>query len=353
MSEDLSENPWNVVTTSLKEAGISPLAVLVSFLVPLVPLVGLFILALTQAETPLPPPAGCRRLGLTGRSNLEDQYSKQYAKGAASTAAKPWSVKALFVYPLKSCAPVELEKTDVIRTGLKYDREFSFAQYVTSLPTLEGKVTSEWQFMTLRKFPRLAKVEPEIWVPDPSAHDYSEDGEWVKSEGCIVVRFPFSPDTDFSLEGILNYGKLLAAKLARKSEPMLEFRIPFNPSQERIKSKGYKNEVLKIIRDSPVALNISSEIDLEVLAKLRYTVGAANPIALFRVDSDKYREVFRNAPKQQDVGFQTVIGLQDDVSHVMLGSCCTTLITASVPSTYPKSCLSSRRCSPNGQGQSH
>lgn len=293
---------------------IAPTTLLVTLLVAVSPLILLLGLALTQGDARLPPPAGCRKLGLKGRSNLEDQYSKKYAKGGEATPAKPWSIKALFVYPLKSCAGVELEKGEVIRTGLKYDREFSFAQQVTSLPSLEGKVTSEWHFMTLRKFPRLAKVEPEIWVPDPSAQDYREDGEWVKSEGCIVVRFPFSPDTDFSLQGILNYGKLWAARLAKKAEPMLEFRIPFNPTKERAESKGYKNEVLKIIKDSPTALNVGSELDPEILAKLRYTLGAANPITLFRIDPSKYREVFRNAPKEQDVGFQTVIGLQDDVS---------------------------------------
>ncbi|KAI8931289.1 hypothetical protein NX059_011634 [Plenodomus lindquistii] len=284
----------------------------ITFLISLSPLIFLLALALTQGERRLPPPAGCRKLGLKGHGNLEDQYSKKYAKGGEPTTAKPWTIKALFVYPFKSCAAVELEKSEVIRTGMKYDREFTFAQQVTSLPSLDGRVTSEWQFMTLRKFPRLSKVEPEIWVPDPSAQDYREDGEWVKSEGCIVVRFPFSPDTDLSIQGILNYGKLLAAKLSRKSEPMLEFRVPFNPTKERAKSKGYRNEVLKIIKDSPVALNVGSEIDHETLAKLRYTLGAANPITLFRIDTNKYREVYRNAPKKQDVGFQTVIGLQDD-----------------------------------------
>ncbi|CBX90833.1 hypothetical protein IAQ61_002310 [Plenodomus lingam] len=298
----------------LHDAGLdfSLSTVLITLLASFSPLIILLALGLTQGNSRLPPPAGCRKLGLKGRSNLEDQYSKKYAKGAEATPAKPWTIKALFVYPVKSCAGVELEQGEVIRTGMKYDREFSFAQLVTSLPSLDGKVTSEWHFMTLRKFPRLAKVETEIWVPDPSSKDYREDGEWVKSEGCIVVRFPFSPDTDFSLQGILNYGKLFAARLARKSEPMLEFKIPFNPTNEHAKSKGYKHEVLKIIKDSPVALNVGSEIDPEILAKLRYTLGAANPITLFRIDMNKYREVHRNAPKKEDVGFQTVIGLQDD-----------------------------------------
>lgn len=303
----LADNEDNVMMERILLAGI----------VGLLPFVILLVLGILQSPGALPPPAGCRKLGIKGRSNLEDQYSKRYAKGGDPTPEKPWTIKALFIYPLKSGGPIELEKTEVIRTGLKYDRQFTLAQQVTSLPSLDGKVSSEWQFMTQRSFPRLAKVETEMWVPDPSARDYKEDGEWVKSEGCLVVRFPFTPDTDFTLEGLANYGKIMAAKLAGKSEPTLEFRIPFNPSQERIKSKGYTKEVLHIWMDTPVALNMTSEVDREAFEKLRYTLGAANPIALFRIDTNAYREVGKNAPKKEDVGFETIIGMQDSVSYIL------------------------------------
>jgi hypothetical protein len=331
----MAENVEQMLTAAnglLKEAGINlPLqTILLTTASCIAPLMLLLVLAALKTPKSLPPPAGCRKLGLQGRSNLEDQYSKRYAKGGDPTPEKPWTVKALFVYPLKSAAPVELNKGDIDRTGLKYDRQFTLAQQVTSLPTLDGKVTSEWHFMTQRKFPRLAKVETEIWVPDPSASGYKEDSEWVKSEGCLTIRFPFSPDTDFTMEGLINYGKIILAKLSRKSEPMLEFRVPFNPPQERIKSKGYRNEVLHIWKDSPMALNVSSEIDREVFEKLRYTLGAANPIALFRIDTNAYREVHKCAPKKEDVGFETVIGMHDSVrmhlicSHIfrLLILCC-------------------------------
>ncbi|CAI9635967.1 mosc domain containing protein [Alternaria burnsii] len=297
----------------LREAGINITlqTILITTVSCIAPVILLLLLAALKSPASLPSPAGCRKLGIRGRSNLEDQYSKRYAKGSDPTPQKPWTVKALFVYPLKSGAPVELDKSDIDRTGLKYDRQFTLAQQVTSLPTLDGKVTSEWHFMTQRKFPRLAKVETEIWVPDPSARGYKEDGEWVKSDGCLIIRFPFSPDTDFTLEGLINYGRIMLAKLSRQSEPTLEFRVPFNPPQERIEKKGYRNEVLRIWKDSPVALNVSSEIDREVFEKLRYTLGAANPIALFRIDANAYREVHKCAPKKGDVGFETVIGMHD------------------------------------------
>ncbi|KAF2124958.1 hypothetical protein P153DRAFT_434668 [Dothidotthia symphoricarpi CBS 119687] len=313
MSSNILDDYIASAQKTLADAGINltPLTILITLLVPLLSLVVLFGIVSSQGDKPLPPPTGCRKLGLRGRSNLEDQYSKKYARGADPTPAKPWTVKALFIYPVKSCGPVELEKSDIVRTGLKYDRQFSLAQQVTSLPSLEGEVTSEWHFLTQRKFPRLAKVEAEVWIPDPLAPGYKEDREWVKSEGCVVIRFPFSPDSDFSLGGLKNYAKIMAARLARRSEPMIEFKIPFNPSQERIMSKGYTNEVMNIWKDAPVALNMNSEVDREVLAKLKYTLGTSNPIALFRIDTKRYREVQKCAPKPEDVGFQTIIGMQD------------------------------------------
>jgi len=312
-------NPWHEEVAnpiSLLLEKVSPAVLLSTVLAALVPVIFVLGFTLLQRDTSLPPPVGCRKLGLKGTSNLKDQHSKLYARGGTRTPSNPWTIKALFVYPVKSCAPVELSEGEIIRTGFKYDRQFSLGQFVTSLPSLDGKVTSEWQFVTQRKFPRLAKVETEVWVPDPSAPGYKADGEWVKSDGCIVVRFPFSPDTDFTFEGLKNYGKIIAARLAGRAEPTLEFRVPFNPSEERIKSKGYKSREFKIWNHTPEALDVSTEIDPEILAKLKYTLGTSNPIALFKIDTNKYREVKQNAPKKEDVGFQTVIGMQDSVSTI-------------------------------------
>jgi hypothetical protein len=319
VSNGAGDNP-GLFQQTLSDAGINvaPVTLLITLLVCLFPVIVALVLALSQREAPLPAPSGCRKLGIKGRSNLHDQYSRLYARGGTRTPGNPWTVKALFIYPLKSCAPVELDESDVFRTGLKYDRQFTLGQYVTSLPTMDGKVHSEWQFMSMRKFPRLAKVETEIWIPDPSAPGYRKDGEWVQSDGCLLVRFPFSPDSDFSLEGLKNYGKILAAKLAGRPEPMLEFRLPFNPTKERIKSKRYTNQELRIWKDAPQALDVSSEVDREIMAKLKYTLGTSNPVALFRIDPEKPRVVMKNAPKKEDVGFQTTIGMQDSVCNKTL-----------------------------------
>ena len=326
-SHNILDDFLSSIETTSRSIGlrVTPLTLLATIFAFLLPVGFFFLLAISQREEPALPPAGCRKLNKCGTSNLADQFSKKYNNGGEQSPSNPWQVKALMVYPLKSCAGVEIDKIHVGRQGLKYDRQYTFAQQVTSLPTLEGKVTSEWTFITLREFPRLAKVEVEMWEPDPESPDYRKDGEWVTSEGCIVVRFPFTPDTDFSVEGLKNCGKILAAKLAGNSEPMVEFHLPFNPTKERMKSKGYRKEKMKIFFDLPLALNAGCEVPEETMAKLKYTLGVSNPLTIFRIDPNSPREVLRNAPKKADVGFQPSVGMHDLVSRLLsiVHSCAT------------------------------
>ncbi|TKA77082.1 hypothetical protein B0A55_03566, partial [Friedmanniomyces simplex] len=78
-----------------------------------------------KSTTPSGVP-GCRRLGLTGRSNLRSQYEQR----PSSSDGHP-RVKALFIYPIKSCRGVELATAEVESSGLKYDRRLTFAQLVS------------------------------------------------------------------------------------------------------------------------------------------------------------------------------------------------------------------------------
>ncbi|OCL05813.1 MOSC-domain-containing protein [Glonium stellatum] len=322
MLPDLSFEP---IRGALKFPSLIFGSTLLSLLIPIIVLV---TWKLQQRRYEDISPAGCRKLGLRTRSNLSDQYSPKYSTGSESTITKDgsslWKVKALFIYPIKSCCGVELSRGDILRTGMKYDRQFSFAQEVTSLPSSQEQadgshsVKSEWNFITQRTFPRLAKVETKIWVPDPTSPTYSPEAEFVKSEGCVVIRFPFSPDVEFSWEGLRAFIAILAAKISGKAEPIVQFCIPFNPTLERMRQKGYTSEKMKIWKDMPEALNMGVEIPDDVKAKLKYSLGVSNPLTLFRIDTTKFREVFKCAPKKEEVGFQPIIGMADSYPlHIM------------------------------------
>jgi uncharacterized protein YcbX len=78
------------------------------------------------------------------------------------------TLAGLFVYPIKSCRGIALDRAVLTRAGLMHDREWMV-------------VTREGRFLTQRELPRLARVEPAL-----------EDGR-------LVVRAPDQPELAIDL----------------------------------------------------------------------------------------------------------------------------------------------------------
>ncbi|KAK6007807.1 hypothetical protein QM012_004621 [Aureobasidium pullulans] len=276
-----------------------------------------------DAESTVP---GCRRFGLVGKSNMADQYSHEH-NGENLKSAAACRIKALFIYPIKSCKPVEIDHDDVILTGLRYDRQFCFAQLKTEEAEKEEgdlsvgtKWVHNWKFITQRNVPRLSQVDVKVWVPDPSSPSYSPEAEWVRSKGCIVCSFAFTPEWSWNLEGLKTAFSLLKTKVAQRdirAEPRITFKLPIAPDEKR--SQKYSREVMKIWKCSPMAINITSEIPTDTLAKLKYFLGVSNPLALFMADPLNHRQVFRNAPTAEEAGYQPGVGFADAYPLSIMG----------------------------------
>jgi uncharacterized protein YcbX len=59
------------------------------------------------------------------------------------------TLSAIYVYPVKSCAGVEVQRWDVVPKGLRYDRQWMI-------------IDAENRFLSQRKLPRMALIKPEI-----------------------------------------------------------------------------------------------------------------------------------------------------------------------------------------------
>jgi hypothetical protein len=195
---------------------------------------------------------------------------------------------------------VELAQGRVVRTGLEYDRQFTLAQRKKS----ENSHT--WHFITQRSYPLLACVRTEIWVPDPSSPSYAPEADDVKNGGAIIVFFPYIAKGFWE-----HLTKFLAILRGIKLER--SFRFPYNPTSETIEKNGYSLENMTIWRDSPLALNMSVHLPPE----LKVFVGVPNEIALFRVLEGQEREVFRCAPRKEELGRQPITGFADSVSNFL------------------------------------
>ncbi|KAI9663037.1 MAG: hypothetical protein M1821_008085 [Bathelium mastoideum] len=199
-----------------------------------------------------------------------------------------------------------LERGDVIPTGMRYDRQFSFAELVPVSKTDREKPkfpkgyksNYHWKSITQREYPLLTKVKIEVWVPDETCLTYSAKEPNVANGGVLLVSFPDPNDDRFNIT----------------------FQIPFNPCEARIKRMNYSEETVQIWVDFPKALNVTSEIPADVLAKLKEFLSSQRlrklkNLALFRIDSNRekkqLREVYRGAPKKEEIGYQPVVGFAD------------------------------------------
>lgn len=275
----------------------------------LIPALTIAFFALRNRWSEEKQPRGCRKLGLRAQSNLADEWDAKYAVGTKSGRNEhgetTWRVKSLWIYPIKSCRGVELNRGTVVSTGMEYDRMFSFAQLRSPFPVSQDTPNSEkaahqWKFITQREFPLLAKVITEVWVPDPSSPTYSPKEPFVQSGGALVMTYPFEED---GWKGVLSRLRVSVGG----SESRRSITIPFNPTADQIKEKEYTMERMAIWKDSPQALNMGASLPPE----LQYSIGVRNPLALFRVAREHERKVFRCAPREEQLGYQPITGFAD------------------------------------------
>ncbi|KAL4865382.1 hypothetical protein BDV12DRAFT_174806 [Aspergillus spectabilis] len=263
-------------------------------------------------------PKGCQRLGVSPvQSNLQDEYDPNYSRGIPENSTdehrRPaWRVKALFTYPIKSCAGVELDAADIVATGFAFDRQFCFAEDVAPAnSTTQTGASAEdqeanWTARTLRNrgFNRLALIRPEIWVPDPSVEGYSPELEEFKSQGVLVIYYPRVGHN--AIHSIFLKLGIYLNLLQRETS----FAVPLHPPPDL--EPTYPLTAVKIWKDNPLAYNYGHHIP----DSLHHFLNPSNPnqrgrLALFRVNPSHRREIYRNAPRKEALGFQPATGFAD------------------------------------------
>ncbi len=253
---------------------------------------------------------GCKKLGLQGSSNLADEYHPKYTRSnpqsSADTATEPWRIKALFTYPVKSCAPVEFDLAGLSSTGLTWDRQFCFAEYTTPPGISDSEEKNRrWMFQSLRRsgYERLVHVRPEIWVPDPAyarTHRISDSNR----NGVLVINYPnLSPGTP--LERLLTRTGLFPDLIPKESS----FQVPLLPPN----NESYPLDPISIWKDMPLAYNYGRHVPADFKAYLE--IPERTPFTLFRASPIHYREVHRNVPGQGtgpgQIPYQPIVAFPD------------------------------------------
>ncbi|OAA51414.1 Molybdenum cofactor sulfurase [Metarhizium rileyi] len=141
-----------------------------------------------------------RRVGVSpGQSNMSDQYDSRYdvpeGEGRPSIG-RPVRIKAIYLHPVKSFAPVEVSRALLTKSGFMYDRCFAIAAEVTE-PEPEpdsdpgtGARRKFWRFISQRTKPAMSLIKTELWLPHESSNPVDV---LVRAGGCVLIRFP-DPD---------------------------------------------------------------------------------------------------------------------------------------------------------------
>lgn len=289
----------------IQPSGTAYIAVTFACFLPAIILGLLYLIDLDSRGT---EPKGCRKLGLRIQSNLADEHDEHYSNPQEDEGDAKWRVKSLWIYPVKSCTGVELNRCTVIGTGMEYDRQFCFAQLTSKFPaglteSTEEKAEHNWKFITQRTIPAMARIRPEVWVPDPASSTYSKKHSNIQSGGVLVIKFP-------SVAGETGLLKKAASLIG--GEPYKTVHIPFDPTSDQVSKNGYAIEDMEIWKDNPTSLLMASTENSDSwIQDLRFYLGITNHLALFRVSKKQPREVYRCAPHRDELGYQPTVGFQD------------------------------------------
>lgn len=271
----------------------------------------------------LDPIRGLKRLGRPATRNLSKEFANQVPNGGQQNGhaippdGETWKVISIFNFPIKSCFGIELDMAEVMETGFKYDRRFSFAQFSPSVKESKSKTqqwdhkSPQWEFITIRAHPALTRIKTEVWIPDDALLDYEKDDPFIHSGGCLVGSFTFVPTISLSAQGLKNLRSIIAARIAGRKEPKFYFRIPYKHTAEQIEASNKANTHMIIWRDFPSAVDVGSSIPSHIKANLQAFLGITNPLTLFRVHTSKPRKLFKNAPAPSQLGYQANVGFQD------------------------------------------
>ncbi|OAA72592.1 MOSC, beta barrel [Cordyceps fumosorosea ARSEF 2679] len=154
------------------------------------------------------------------KKNMKDQYDDKYAIPEGTPTDGPVTIKAIFIHPIKSCAPVEVDKAVVTKAGLLYDRCFAFAVDAEDKKSDEKKSTL--QFISQRTKPKMSLIHTELWLPreggdvkDPLVH----------AGGALRITFPDPerPTLTRRLQACLE-------QLRWNATPRYSFVVPLTPT---------------------------------------------------------------------------------------------------------------------------
>lgn len=268
-------------------------------------LLSIFFVVIIQsgnAQTTRTGVKNLRRIGLM-TSNMADQYDTKFALASESTVAGLPRIKAIFIHPIKSCGPIELDRALLTKTGFMYDRSFAFATKKINGNDAEA---SKWRFISQRTKPLMSQIKTELWLPHK---DSDPTDPLVQSGGCVVGTFE-DPDQPSWIERIETFFH----PRSLSERPRISFILPLNITPSLAESHQVKMKPFGIHHREAKGLDISGLPSIAgALPKLRKHLGIPRDqaLALFKCTPDTLTRTDRNLAPLEHIGTPALQGYTD------------------------------------------
>lgn len=185
------------------------------------------------------------------------------------------SIKAIYIYPIKSCAPTELKACQLTPHGLKGDREFMI-------------VDESGKFVTQRQFPEMALIQSRL----------KKESIILESNGSSPITFNTNDGNHKAIEVSVWKSKLLASLVNPKVDEWLSdylghkvCLVKYGPESKRSKRpEGHGTFPLMFTDGYPIhIINESSILDLGHRMQTSIDPGRFRPNIIIH-DMEAYHE---------------------------------------------------------------
>ncbi|KHN98387.1 MOSC, beta barrel [Metarhizium album ARSEF 1941] len=242
------------------------------------------------------------RIGVSpSRSNMRDQHDGQHDVPEGGSTSRPIRIKAIYLHPVKSLAPIEVERAVLTKSGFLYDRCFALAAEVAEPDPDTGSKKRFWRFISQRTKPAMALVKTELWLPRRGG---DPDDALVRAGGCVVIRFP-DPDSSTwlrRLESLIYTWNPAAA-------PEVSFVAPLSLSEGHVPPRPF---VIHGRTAHGVDMGLVPSV-AAALPKLKRFLGmpASTPFTLLRSTPETLVRTTKNLAPLKYIGSPAVHGYTD------------------------------------------
>jgi uncharacterized protein YcbX len=234
---------------------------------------------------------------------MADQYDPKFGLPSGAAVHKPPRIKAIYLHPVKSCGPVEVNRALLTKTGLMYDRCFAFA---TKTINSDDTAASKWRFISQRTKPLMSQIKAELWLP----HKNSDlQDPLVQSDGCVVLTFE-DPD----LRSWINRVETLFYTWDFSAKPRLSFIVPLNVAATQAEEFQVKMTTFGIHSRDAKGLDMGGIPSIATaLPKLKRFLGIpeGQSLTLFKCTPDTLTLTDENLAPLEHIGSPALHGYTD------------------------------------------